>query len=305
MLVFCIAVGIQSASAVEAPRVEFDVSPVVSCQDVTTPDDIEARPDEVVLEATYRVSIRLIAGEERDLEELVFEITNPERRLRVVDFSPSTQLESRLAGEVEVTSTSEKLSSLGVSLGGQVAVPVAGVEVKAAPSANIGTTRRNVVTETRKKIPPKELVVASGTIEQSAGVFFKLKPSLDGSFEGQKEFVCRYAAPIGWRGDWTLVRCAAQGRVKHLLSTSVETCGSEKAYVGLYRNGDLAAKLAARQLAAAQQYARQLRARPAKPSLLPWLDSGPSPTEQRANTNKSISAARRALGRMGSEWEAN
>ena len=69
------------------------------------------------------------SGREADLEQLQVAIGSPERRMRVVDFQPRTELGSELAGDVEVSNSNDSVQSLNASLGGAAGAP----HVQASP----------------------------------------------------------------------------------------------------------------------------------------------------------------------------
>lgn len=241
------------------PKVGFDLGYAVECRDVTQQAFAMLHPDEKVIEANLRLSVRLERGEETDVEQLLFEITSPAERLRVIDFLPKTQLEVESQDGVEVTKTTETIHSLGGSLGTNLAVTARDVKnngltlTQAMPAVNANTTHRNQTQETSKKIPPGKVVIASGTQNNEHGVFFKLKRSAVTPFEGVKTISFRFVVPSDWRGDWVVLSAEARGRVKRYFFKSVESCGQAKAFIGLYLAGDAAAERAAMELAEQQE----------------------------------------------------
>ncbi len=250
-LLALVAVSVPAA-ADEPTRVEFDLGHTVACTEVTPPEFAALHPEEKVVALTFRVSVRVTSGTAADIDELLFEITSPAQRLRVLDFAPDTQLESETAGEIEISKTEETLHSAGTALDGKVFLPAGPASAHLSPTANLGTTRRKLVVETRKKVPPKRVVLTSGTMHQGHGVFFKLRPSLNGSLEGAHEFACRVIVPQDWSGDWVAVTCQARGETTRYFMTSDAVFGQTTAFVGLYLAGEADAKQAAFRLAHAQ-----------------------------------------------------
>ncbi|HEV3006528.1 MAG TPA: hypothetical protein VGX78_18810 [Pirellulales bacterium] len=243
------------------PRVEFDLGYLVECHDVTARGFALSHPDEKVVEADLQISVRLAQGEERDLEQLLFEITSPAGRLRVVDFLPKTQIETEMDGGIEVTKTTETTRTFGATAGSGFSLSTAAdhphsittAGILPSANANASTTHRNELKETSKKTPPGTAVVVSGTMDNEHGVFFKLKRSTKGSFEGTKVVSFRFVVPADWRGDWVVVSAQARGMVKRsLFFKSVEPCGETKAFVGLHLAGDAEAERAASDLAESQ-----------------------------------------------------
>lgn len=299
------------AGAAEPPRVEFDLAHAVACSEATSDDFAALHPEEKVVQAVFRVSVRLTAGREADVEELLFEITSPEQRLRVLDFDPETTLESEVVGPVKVTKTTEKINSLGASIGGNVAAPLGPAKATLTPAANAGETERDVLVETSKKIAPKQAVLTSGTLHQGHGVFFKLHRSLETSFEGSHEFACRMIVPHDWTGDWVLVSCQARGEQKRYFVKSTVPCGQTTAFVGLYLAGEPQARAAAFRLAHAQgRSATTVGAPRSSPdpltfALTHWMHGGVSREAAEASRTltpeERLVAARRTLGRFSGQ----
>jgi hypothetical protein len=89
-----------------------------------------------------------------------------------------------------------------------------------------------------QRIAPKNLVLASGTVNRGNGVFYKLRPSQGISLEGSREFVLLCIVPKTWRGDWCSVICSARTNKRSAISSSVAISGIEHAHVGLYLIGE-------------------------------------------------------------------
>ncbi len=128
-----------------------------------------------------------------------------------------------------------------------------GSQILPSANANVGTTHRKALTETSKKIPPGKVVVASGTMDNEHGVFFKLKRSAVTSFEGTRLLSFRFVVPSDWRGDWVVLSAQASGTFKRsMFFKAVESCGETKVFLGLYLAGDAAGERAALELAESQ-----------------------------------------------------
>jgi hypothetical protein len=254
-----LAIGAARPAHAVQPKVSFDLGYVVECHDVTPQAFAMLHPDEKVIEANLRLSVRLEKGEEKDVDQLQVEITSPGERLRIIDFLPRTTIEPEAADNIEVVKTSETVRTLGATLGTTLAVGggnghVNGAVVTSAlPAGNANATHRHELKETTKKIPTGRPVVTSGTLENEHGVFFKLKRAASGSFEGIKLFSFRFAVPSTWRGDWVVISCQAQGTVSRYFFKSIEEIGSTKAFLALHLAGDAAAEQAANELAQAQE----------------------------------------------------
>jgi hypothetical protein len=256
------------AAFANGPKVGFDLGYMVECHDVTPQAFALIHPDEKIIEADLRVSVRVERGEEKDVDQLEFEITSPAERLRIVDFLPRTQIEAEAADAIEVVKTSETIRSVGgtvgttVTIGGGSPHANGAVVASALPAANANATHRNELKETTKKVPPGRAIVASGTLENEHGVFFKLRRSSAGTFEGIKPFSFRFVVPAQWRGDWMVISCTATGNVKRYFFKSTEEIGSAKAFLALYVAGETRAERAALEMAEAQE--RYFAVKPAK-----------------------------------------
>lgn len=234
------------------PKVAFDVSYVVACRDITPEEFAVAHPGRRLIEAHVQVSVRLLEGREEGLHEIVVEITSPERRLHVVDFAPKTEVTSEIEGTFQIVETKEEANSLEASLGGNVALEYGLAKGQAAPRAGAAHTSRQLATETYHRLPPKQLLLAAGTMNRQHGVFFKLKPSSQASLEGVHEFRCHYLVPDTWRGDWIEVACRARTPSRRYLTDNLVSCGACRVRLGLYLEGDVAARTAALHVARTQ-----------------------------------------------------
>jgi len=233
----------------EPPIVGFDVSYSVECREATPIEFAEANPQSKIVEARFQVSSLLRRGTEKDIKELMYVIWSPEKRLRVLDFEPQTQVGSEVTDSIEVVETEEDMTSLNGSATVRID-PLAGIHV--APSAGASKMKKQHLEQRYSKLPPKHLLLASGTTHREHGVFFKLKPSSQTSLEGQREFVCLFVVPKGWRGDYAYVDCTATPR-NRTPWTKPEQYGSRRVLVGLYLQGDAEAREAAERLAYAYE----------------------------------------------------
>lgn len=252
-LAMCLFFGLQPALVrASGPEIEFDLVPVVECRDVTPPEFAATHPDQRVIEAVLRISMRLKSGSAHDVREITLEVASRDQSLLVFDYCPNLVLESDVAGEIEITKTHETGSSIGAGITGGTGIPYGGVNVNVSPNATVGTSKRDQLTETAKRIPDKDVVLVGGTMDSGYGVFFKFRPSGQTPVEGRKEFVCRYVVPRTWRGDWLAVSIHAIGEHKEYFLKSIKPSGAGQWELGLFLAGDKEARSAAWQLAATQ-----------------------------------------------------
>lgn len=234
-----------------APRVMIDVGPVVECVDVTPRDYATAHSLERIVEAKVRLSVLLEAGSEAELEQLQVTVGSPERRMRVVDFQPRTELASELAGDVEICNSTDMVQSLNASLGGPAVLPQP-VPPQVTAGAGLGVTQNRGMKETYHRLSPKQAVLASGTTNAEHGVFFKWRRSSQAALEGSREVTLRLLVPHDWRGDWLQFDAEMLGRHRNYLGEKIEPVGHARVFLGLYRTGDAAAQQAALTLASVQ-----------------------------------------------------
>lgn len=242
-------VTMAAASYAAASQVGFDVSYTVACRDVTPQEFAEANPNRRIVEAGFQVSALLRQGDENEIAELIYVIWSPERRLRVADFEPKTEVGSPIADSIEVVEIGENATSLDASVRAQIN-PLGGVQL--SPSAGAAKTSKQNVQQKYSKLPPKQLLLASGTTNREHGVFFKLKPSGQASLEGRREFLCQFVVPKSWRGDYAYVECRARTRNRTPWTKPGECC-TRRVLVGLYLQGDLEARQAAERAAHAYE----------------------------------------------------
>lgn len=231
-LVFTLC-GLMLAANSEAadPKVIFDIPSKVECSDVTPHKCAKVHPTIKIIEARFRISASFIEGKESSTADFVYMISSPDMRLRVLSFLPDTTLESSTAEDrIEVTDSSESSDS-GT---GEVKVSYSLLSLGAAKNSTSKKTESNHY----QKVAPKNLVLASGTVNRGHGVFYKLRPSTGSSLEGAKDFALLCVVPKEWRGDWCNVVCSARVNRKTTVSSSVAVAGIERAHVGMYLSGD-------------------------------------------------------------------
>jgi hypothetical protein len=229
------------------PVLSFDFSRTLACRDATPEELGEHYPDVRVVECTLRLSVYLESGDIGEVEAIRVEIGDDDARLRVHDFAPRTRLESEFAGEIEWTKTTESSHSLGGSLGGELPC-LGGVKANVTPSINGGIGGKEIVTESQKRIAPKQVAVASGTLNEEHGVFFILRPTPTSTLEGVHELSVQFVVPADWRGDAVRVNVQATGQQKTLWITQQKTWAKKSTGVVLFSEGDAAARRAALRL---------------------------------------------------------
>ncbi len=231
-----------SGAAAETPAVLFDIPFTVECRDVT-PKGYEDAYKKKVIEAVFRISPQLVAGEESDLKKLHYEITS-DRRTPVISYAPSSQVTSDVAGGTIAIQTSKHHGELAV-------------RYFVTPAAGDGMLRGDLESSHAQYalLAPKQLLLAAGTIERGCGVYYELKPSTQDTLRKQRDFACLFEVPQPWRADHVTVKCNARGTKRGFagLTESEVNCGLGMLSVGLYKQDDGEAKELADELARKQQ----------------------------------------------------
>jgi hypothetical protein len=227
------AVAGAASVVVAAPYVEFDFARSAACVDVTPRSSQEEYVQVRLIQLTLPLSVRFHGLTRDDVDEIDVEINGAANGLRVYDFAPGTQLASDVARPIEMTTTTKRARSLDATLGGALPVPYAELVAHVTPSINAGISGSEVATEKMNRLPPKRVVVVSGTSSEGRGVFFKLKQSSQSSLEGVHGLSVTFLVPAGWRGGDVQIACSAQGRRKILWIKQAATVGEETGTVRL------------------------------------------------------------------------
>lgn len=212
-------------AAPAAPAVEFDFARSVECREIAVSDRAGVESRERLIELTLPVSVRFRGVAPEDVEELDIEINGAAAGLRVIRFSPITQLASDLTEPVKTTTTTRQASSLDGSLGGTLPIPYADLVAHLTPTINAGTSRSESSTETITRLPPQRAIVVSGTSAAGRGVFFKLKRSSQTSLEGVHELTIVFEAPDDWQAGAVRVGASARGQRRYFWIKQPATLG--------------------------------------------------------------------------------
>jgi hypothetical protein len=232
-----------TARAATPPAIEFDLAPTAVCRPVTAQETLRQHPGMNLVEVCFDLSTRVIAGNETDIKHITVEIKSPDRQLLLVGFSPATTLLSESSsGFIEIE---EHRAS------GQIAIEYGIPNAKVQASAkNAGDSK---IVE--KKLAPKALLVSATTIDRSHGVVFKIMPSSQDSLQKTRQFVCQFAVPKSFCGDYIQLTCSAVGTNRGPVRSldSEVAAGSARYTVGVYLDGNAEARRAAEVLAQRQE----------------------------------------------------
>jgi hypothetical protein len=233
-------IGLSMAAAQD---VSFDFSRLVEYREVV-PANSDRTPHLRIIEMTLPVSVRFQGLADGEIEHLDFEIDGAPADLRVVSFSPTTELAAD-AVSVETINKTIKERSLGATLSGKLPMPIGAIPCDVGPSVSAGMSKANEATEKVQRLPPKKPVVVSGTFAQGRGVFFKFKQSSQTSFEGVHELTVRFAVPMQWMAGAVRVSAVARGHKPRLWMDHPAVFAEMTTSVELYPAGDVPLRKAA------------------------------------------------------------
>jgi hypothetical protein len=236
--------SIALARAGTPPRLEFDVPFTIGCRSLPIRNPALADPEKQLIEIVLPISARLRAGTEKDLKQCLYTLVSPLEpgSLLITDWLPRTELKTEFAKPIQVSQ--ESLAKIGINLSARYIVTASGES---------GAQLKSGVAY--EMLPPQEIVLASGTIQQGHGLFFKLKPSTQTTLEGMKSFSAICAVPRGWRGGCVKLECEAVGFDRALVQKLDRevTSGQAVFYLALYLAGDQEAERLASRMASCEQ----------------------------------------------------
>lgn len=238
-----------------SPGVQFDVAPIVAARPVESGEDsisvaaASLAGDRVTID--LQLSALVTSPTAPPIDQMLIEVDVLDAGVLVDDFSPRTQLASPLTGDIAVEHTEEANKRLGFNVTGRYSEFLHG---------DVGGDFGEKQIESRKfqRVAPVEVVAASGTINRGRGVFFKLRATPSQVLEGDKSFSMVLRIPATWRGGTLRVRATAQVVRRGLPGMGAETItvGDDQFLVTTFLAGDMEARRAAMDVAAAE---RQLR----------------------------------------------
>lgn len=253
-LALLMAVPTQVAEA-RSPGVQFDVVSISAARPVEADENSPAvaagstEGQRVAID--LQLSALITSPTAPRIDQMLIEVDVLDAGVLVDDFSPRTQLASPLSGDIAVERTEEANKRLGFNVTGHYSEFLHG---------DIGGDLGEKQTENRKfqRVAPMEVVAASGTTNRGRGVFFKLRATPTQVLEGDKPFSIVLRIPATWRGGMLRVRATAQVVRRGLPGMGADpvTVGDDEFLVATFLAGDMEARRAAMDVAAAE---RQLR----------------------------------------------
>ncbi len=247
---FLLLLNVNTAQAGDPPVVQFDLPNRVVAHEVL---EATAPGPYRLVEVAIPVSTRVARGDVRGVDEITIEIDGGCCGLVVHDFAPQTTLGSELAGDVQVTTTTEAARTFDASLGGQSPIPIGDVVAHITPSLSAGVKNRTAETKTTSRLSPKRPIVVSGTLNEGRGTFFQLRPSSQTTLEGQQTLSVVFRVPRDWVAGHLAVRCWARGERQILWFDQPQVWGSTRRQVEVALAGLPTPSLAAKSHLVAKQ----------------------------------------------------
>ena len=212
--------------------VQFDIPQTIESIALQTDTPIEG---ERLVQIMIPVSALVVCKNDRHVDELFFQIRGLGKGIQVVDYSPRTQTYSDVEGTISIEQRTERNANIGLDATGS------GSEiVRIQGQAN--TRQLSANSEKYQRIPEQKLLLSSGTIDRSMGVYFKFRHSPQTTLEGGQEILLTLRVPSSWRGGMLRVDCVASGSEKYLIGEGRFVAGQSSFVVATWLNGDQQAK---------------------------------------------------------------
>ena len=243
-----------SGSTLCGQCVRFDVANTVAAVDVSTPEFLASHPNEKLIRIRMPISSLVQLESEGSLLQYLYLISGTTANsFQIVDYAPKTTLATDVSGLISSEQSDDESTSIGVN-----ALAPRDFPIKADASAKHSAGTH--VSNRMEKLPPKQLVSASGTMHRGLSAYFKLKPSTQTTLEGDKTFEITVQVKRNWRASMMHVNCAAFAKPRSggFSDKANVVCGQRAFVVGVHIAGDEEAKQSVEQLASTQHQLRQL-----------------------------------------------
>lgn len=235
------------ASFCAAEEVRFDVPSVVIAQRIDASSVNQPLMGGKLVRIRVPVSI-YFADQRGRISEATVTVSSPYRSLRVLDFSPRTQVASHIDGSVMVKRSESIKSNAGAK---------GGFNIQPAGNATIETGVQNATTveSTFQQKPEEHVVASSGTVDRGHGVFFRFRSGPGSIIEGVREIAILAEVSDAWRADMLTfsMKATVQGARRGQPSET-------RLWAVTYQEGDQAAAAQARRYIGAEQNLRGLAA---------------------------------------------
>jgi hypothetical protein len=193
-----------SATRAQEPWARFDVPAVVEAIPIASDLDASQRPRERVIQLLLPVSSWMEPERRDQVSEFRFDVTWLSNAWSLVDYQPRTLMQTGIDGLISVEQHEQSAGKLHLT--------TAPLTAAFSASGNLEVSgNKNAITK-MSKLPPAELLVASGTVQRGTGAFFRFHASPQYALEGSRDLLLQYRVPLSWRGGMIRVTCQAIGR---------------------------------------------------------------------------------------------
>lgn len=205
--------------------VVFDMAGACEYRDVT-PADFKSSDGRRVLQFSFSISNRFNKPES-EIDHILYSIRFP-TDVEVADFLPKTALDTDVVGPVSESGASESETEVTVQLGGELGAQFLLGKVVTV-GGKIGADRESRTRDqvshswSLQRLPAKQAVTASGTLDRRQGVYFKLRPFSQATLEGEKRLVALCVVPANWESKFVLVECAASDDARERIISGHES----------------------------------------------------------------------------------
>ena len=147
------------------PCVQFDVGRVVQATDVSTADFLATHSGEKLIHVCLPISAFARLDSEGAILQHVYLLSGPATAgFQIVDYAPKTTLASDVAGPISIEHSSGNSSSVGITAKSPKEIPI-----QADASANRKVSSSD--SSRMKKLPPRYLLAASGTLHRGTAAY--------------------------------------------------------------------------------------------------------------------------------------
>ena len=144
-----------------------------------------------------------------------------------------TQLASEITREIETTTTNKKTRSFEGTLGGSLPIPGAEAAAHISPSITAGLSGCETAIEKINRLPPKHVVVVSGTYGRRARCVLQAQADVANVAGGRTRSGGHFCRARTWPAIAIQVKCSALGERKMLWMKQAATLGHLERYVQL------------------------------------------------------------------------
>ena len=171
---------------------------------------VESGASHKIVEMLIPVSVS-VDDERLSVENVKIEVNWNRNPNPVVDFAPKTVLRSQYEGAINVEKKSE------LRYGGEVSAS-SGYFDFLTPGISADVGKKDSETHRFNKLPPQDLLVASGTSQRGTGVYFRFEDNPTHTLEGSRDLIVAFEVPESWRGGVLQITFTSVGKRRKFAS---------------------------------------------------------------------------------------